>query len=177
MFGYVAIGQQQKLFLWRDCGDSSKSAFVEKLDIYPDPLRFGQNAYWNFTLNVLRELPADTQIGITLWRTISIFGLYPLEVRLPCMFGSDCRTNLRHFIRHCDLAKGDCNKSLDIGRYTHVDQGFIPNNPLITAAVQGLYKARIVVTDVEGAREFGCLNVQTGIFTQEMQEMRSNSIE
>ena len=29
-----------------------------------------------------------------------------------------------------------------------------------------MYKARIVIADVEGVREFGCLHVQAGIFAR-----------
>ena len=135
---------QYNVFYWKDCGDpTTRAAYTEDFHLTPDPLRFGQDAHYNATFVVLRDLPDDAIIGIELWRSLNVLGLYPVDVQVPCMVGSDCKVNLRHMVSAwrlaCDFVRsnrnGDCDGPIVAQRYTHVGKGYIPGTNAVLAAV------------------------------------------
>ncbi|KAI1307556.1 hypothetical protein HDE_00702 [Halotydeus destructor] len=167
LFAVIAIGEIDcGYFSWTDCGDpSTRTVEHERLTLTPDPLLFGRLVNIGGTFNILRTLPEDAMISLELWRSFSFFG-YPFDMRMPCVFGGDCKVNAYRLIQGwhvmCDFVRqaqnGTCYKLLTPGKYSAdgITERIPALNPLMTTFAAGTYRARVKVFD-NAEKELACM--------------------
>lgn len=101
----IPFSSSAGVFRWQDCGNpATRSATTDDLSFLPDPLRFGQNLTVGANFNVLRALPETSMVGLEVWRYMALAGVFPVDVKMPCIFGGDCRVPFYWLVRSWPLA-------------------------------------------------------------------------
>lgn len=170
-------------FEWINCGHKDTIAFTKVLSFTPSPLKFGHDVHIDASFKVIRTLPKDAIVGFEMWRRFSLFGI-PFDVRMPCLFGGECKSNLCSFVRSWDLAcsivqqsrsavnsSSDLNPNCDCPVTEGVYEGFgykrkMPNgNAFVSLLGSGTYKVRVRMFDPSKSTvDLACLEAIESVY-------------
>lgn len=80
---------------------------LEDLYVNRDDVTFGTNITWGMRWRIDEELTKGTIVKLDIYRDLTLFGLFPLVFRIPCVqgFGScvyDACEELPHSVRVCE---------------------------------------------------------------------------
>lgn len=179
--------------IWRNCGEwtycdwsrdnrfisladnpNTSYAHTDVLEVIPSPIRFGENISLDAFFTAKRQLPLDSVIGLEIWRHFSLFGMLPVDVRMPCVFGNGCRSNLCRLIDHwpfaCELVKrsrnsDSCECPIEPGIYGQKNLvRRIPDaSGILKVFGAGTYNARVRVID-SLSQEVACILITESVY-------------
>ncbi|KAI1309106.1 hypothetical protein HDE_00332 [Halotydeus destructor] len=177
LVGGAILEVSTKAFNFQDCGDpATRYATIDRLQVSPDPLQFGQEVYANGTFTILRTIPEGSFLFLELWRTVEFFGGYKMDMPfVPCTANGICRVELARLIKHwrmgCDFIKratrqsDHCEVPLVPGRYAADNvMSFIPELMYTEHRIgPGAYKARVRLYDVNN-NELACAFIMEEVY-------------
>lgn len=149
-------------------------AYTDFLQVSPSPIRFGENISLDALFTAKKQLPVDSVIGLEIWRHFSLLGMIPMDVRMPCVFGNGCKSNLCSLIDRwplaCDIVKtsrnsDSCECPIEPGVYgkNNLVRRIPDASGILKIFGAGTYNARVRVVDSLD-QELACILITESVY-------------